>query len=363
MKKKILILANFDDFYNTRKEVVEALLKDYEVNVCYPYGPNIEKFKKMGCIYTKIYIDRRGTNPVKDLLLYCEYKKIIKSYKPDIVLSYSIKPNVYGGFCCRRMRVPYLVNITGLGTALENPGLLQKLTIIMHKVALKKVNTIFVQNKDNEKFFIKNNIMPNKLCLIPGSGVNIDDFSYLDFPLLKEKNFLYIARVMKEKGIDQYLEAAKIIKKEYPASSFHILGFCEEDYIDILKELEEKGVIIYHGLVDDVRTFHKISCCIVHPSFYPEGMSNVLLEACSSGRPVITTNRSGCKEIVDDGKNGYIVQPNDTNSLVIAIRKFLDLSLEKQIEMGKYSREKVMKEFDRSIVIKEYKEKIKKYIE
>ncbi|MFQ6862909.1 MAG: glycosyltransferase family 4 protein [Beduini sp.] len=360
--KKILILANFDDFYNTRKEVVEELVKSYEVNICYPYGLNVEKFKEMGAKYTDITIDRRGKNPIQDIKLFIHYFNIIKKYKPDCVLSYSIKPNIYGGLACRIIKIPYLVNITGLGSALENSGWLQKLTIALHKIALKKAHTIFVQNKENKKFFQRHNINVDALVLIPGSGVNTDDYVYLEYPKTKEKHFLYIARVMKEKGIDQYLEAAAIIKRKYKDTYFHILGFCEEDYKDILKQYQDKNYILYHGLVEDVKKYHKMSCCLIHPSYYPEGMSNVLLEACACGRPVITTNRSGCKEIVDDGKNGYIFQQCNTNDLVEKIEKFLRLSVEEQMQMGVKSRNKVKLEFNRSIIIKQYKIKIKEVL-
>ncbi len=360
--KKVLVLANFDDFYNTRKEVIEELIKEYEVNICYPYGPNVDKFKRMGCKYTDIQIDRRGTNILNDIKLLRNYKRILLNYKPDIVLTYSIKPNVYGGYCCAKYGIPYLANITGLGTALENPGLLQKLAIIMHKLGLRKANTIFVQNEENRDFFMEKNIYSNKLCLIPGSGVNTAEFNYLEYPTGNEKHFLYIARVMKEKGIDQYLEAAKFIKKRYPNTFFHILGFCEEDYKSKLKLLEDEGIIQYHGLVNDVRKFHKISCCTIHPSYYPEGMSNVLLEAASCGRPVITTNRSGCKEIVEDNVTGFIFKKMDSNDLINKIQFFLSKTYFQQKEMGVLARKYVVDNFERKKVIKIYMDMIRENI-
>lgn len=359
MKKKILVLANFDDFYNTRKEVIKELLKEYEINICYPYGPNVEKFKEMGCIYTNINIDRRGVNPLKDLVLLREYKKILTVYKPDVVLTYSIKPNVYGGYWCGKLNIPFLANITGLGTALENPGILQKIAILLHRIGLKKVNTIFVQNEENKQFFIDHNLYSDRLCLIPGSGVNTEEFKYIEYPKGEEKHFLYIARVMKEKGIDEYLEAAKVIKKEYPNAFFHILGFCEEDYKEKLKDLEKQGIIQYHGLVEDVKEYHKFSCCTIHPSYYPEGMSNVLLEACACGRPIITTNRSGCREIVEDGYNGYMFEQKSHKDLIKKIKRFLNLKYEFQKEMGINARVNVTNKFNRNLIIDKYKSKIK----
>ena len=161
---------------------------------------------------------------------------------------------------------------------------------------------------------------------------------------------------MKEKGIDQYLEAAKYIRNKYPNTRFHICGFCEEDYEDILKEYQNQGIIIYHGLLDDVRKILKITHCTIHPTYYPEGMSNVLLESCACARPIITTDRSGCKEIVDDGINGYIIKQKDSNDLIDKIEKFLNLDYEDKKLMGLYARNKVESEFDRNIVVNIYKQ-------
>ena len=163
---------------------------------------------------------------------------------------------------------------------------------------------------------------------------------------------------MKEKGIDQYLEAAKFIRAKHPETRFHVCGNCTREYENILKEQNDNGTVIYHGRISDVVGMHRISCCTIHPTYYPEGMSNVLLESCACGRPIITTNRPGCKEIVENGVSGFLVKQQDSQDLIKIIEKFLSLNREERLKMGLAARQKVEKEFDRNIVIKKYLEAI-----
>jgi glycosyltransferase involved in cell wall biosynthesis len=358
--KKVLILVNHDVvIYNFRKELVERLLKDkYEVYISSPYGERIDELLAMGCKYIEASISRHGTNIIEELKLLSYYKKIIKDVKPDMVLSYTIKPNIYGGMACKSLNVPYIANITGLGTAVENKGIMQKITIILYKIAFKKINCLFFQNTENRQFFIDNNIAVDKHRLIPGSGVNLEYFNVLDYTSDETIEFTFISRIMKEKGIDQYIEAAEYIRNKYPNTRFHICGFCEEAYDDKLKMLQDKGIIHYHGMQRDVREILAKTHCTIHPTYYPEGMSNVLLESSACGRPIITTNRSGCRETVDDGINGYIVEQQSSKDIIEKIEKFLKLSYEDKKNMGLAGRKKVEKEFDRQIVVEAYMDEI-----
>ena len=258
------------------------------------------------------------------------------------------------------LNIPYLANITGLGMAVENSGIMQKISLILYKYAFRKVNCVFVQNEENKQFFINNSIAVDKLNLIPGSGVNLKQFKPLKYPMHNTVNFVFISRIMKKKGIDQYLEAAKYIKNKYPNTEFHICGFCEDNYEGIFKKLESENIIKYHGMVRNVAEVLKDMDCTVHPTYYPEGMSNILLESCACARPIITTDRSGCREVVDDGINGYMIKQKDTKSLINAIEKFMLLPIEKRIQMGLEGRKKVEKEFDRQIVVDKYMEEIEK---
>lgn len=361
---KVLILANNDvGLYNLRKELIEKLLGlKNEVYISLPYGERVNDLINMGCKFLKTEVDRRGTNPIKDFKLLSSYIKILKEVKPDIVLTYTIKPNIYGGIVSRFKKVPYICNITGLGTATENKSIVQRLILFLYRIALKNVKCCFVQNEENLQFLKINKITnEEKYKLIPGSGVNLEHFELLPYPEEKEKiKFLFISRIMKEKGIDQYLDMAKYITKKYKNTEFHILGFCEEKYEEILKELQKEKIIYYHGMQKDVIPFLKESSCLIHPSYYPEGMSNVLLEASASGRPVITTNRSGCREIVEDEKTGFIVNQKDSDDLIKKVERFIKLTREQRKKMGQAARRKVEKEFDRNIVINAYLKEIER---
>ncbi|RHW39561.1 glycosyltransferase family 1 protein [Lysinibacillus yapensis] len=362
--KKIVILSNHHSYtYNFRKEIIQALIdKGFKVWVVMPYGEKVELLEEMGCIFIDVPLDRRGKNPIKDMKLITQYFKIIKDIKPDMVLTYTIKPNLYGGLICRVLGIPYIANITGLSSAIEGKKIMENLIALIYKIAFKKITCVFCQNSENYDYFANNKIVTDKLRLIPGSGVNINHFSLLDYPTSNNINFVFISRIMKEKGIDQFLDAAQFIKKEHPSTNFHILGFCEESYEEKLNEMEKNGVIKYHGMQDDVRKFHEISHCTIHPTYYPEGISNVLLESAASGRPIITTNRSGCREIVENGINGYVVEQQNSEDLIKRIEEFLQLDFEVKKQMGIAGRRKVEQEFDRQIVVNAYIGEIEKQI-
>lgn len=230
--KEVVILSNHHAYtYNFRKEIIERLLEEnYKIYIVLPYGEKVELLKEMGCEFIDLPLDRRGMNPLKDLKLLYNYFKIIKKIRPSAILSYTIKPNVYGGIVSRILKIPFFPNITGLGTAFEKESVLQKILITMYRVAYKNADCIFFQNKENQDFFKQKNISIRKSKLIPGSGVNTEYFSLLPYPNSETIEFVFISRIMKEKGIDQYLEAATYIKGKYPNTQFHVLGFCEEDY-------------------------------------------------------------------------------------------------------------------------------------
>ena len=355
-----MFLVNHDVvIYNFRLELVERLLQDgYQVVISSPYGERIDDLVKLGCEYHEISLSRHGTNPVQELRLISNYKKLLKKVKPDIVFSYTIKPNIYGGMSCQAFGIPYVANITGLGTAVENSGVMQKITVLLYKLAFRKAQRVFLQNRENMDFFRKMNIAVDKLALLPGSGVNLQRFSLLDYPGEETTEFVFISRIMREKGADQYLEAAEYIRAKYPSTRFHVCGFCEQAYEKRLKELQNKGVIEYHGMVRDVRTVIVKTHCTIHPTYYPEGMSNVLLESAACGRPVITTDRSGCREIIDNGSNGFVIKRQNTQDLIEKIEMFLSLPWEQKRAMGVAGRAKVEKEFDRQIVVKKYMDEL-----
>lgn len=344
-----------------RKEVMRAMVeKGYEVYISVPYDKRFDaQMIELGVKIIDTEIDRRGINPITDLKLIKCYKKMVKEIKPNVILSYTIKPNLYGGLASKWGKVPQLVNITGLGTAVENPGILQKFVIALYKCCLKNVRVMFFQNTANMEFCSENGMINGRPELLPGSGVNLSHFTPAEMPEGNVVKFICIGRAMKQKGTGDYLDMAEVIKKEYPHTEFHVLGACDDgEFEERIKIMHAEGTIIYDGVTTDVRPYIQNVHCTVHASYYPEGMSNVLLESCASGRAIITTARPGCGEIVDDGVNGFITRPHDVEDLCNQVRKFLALSQDERADMGKAARSKVEKEFDRQIVVNKYMKEI-----
>lgn len=364
MKRKLAILANNDmGLYHFRKELIQQLVNEnYEVYLMIPYGEMVDKLQEFGCIFYQVSIDRRGTNPVTDLKLFFQFKKLLHAIKPDVVLTYTIKPNIYGGIAARMLNLPYIANITGLGTAIETPGMLQRLTIFLYRIALKKARCVFCQNRANMKFVQEKKIAPEKVRLLPGSGVNLQDFSLQEYPKEPNIRFLFMARIMHEKGVDEFLQAAEFIKNKYSQTEFHICGLCEEgeeEYIEKLKKIENRGIIQYHGMVQDVKRVLKEMHCVVLPSYH-EGMSNVLLEAAATGRPIIASNIPGCRECLRDQESGYLVEPKSTKDLIDKMELFIKMPWENKRTMGLKARKEVEEHFDRQQVIEAYMNEIRK---
>lgn len=355
-QKNILILVNKETtIVNFRLEVVEALVKaGYKVYVSVPDGDRLHEIESVGAEVIRTQFEKNGKNPFKDFSLMLTYKKLIEQTNADLVLTYTIKPNVYGGMAAASKKVPYVANITGLGTAVENGGLMQTLTLTLYRIGFRRISKVFFQNEENRKFFERRNIAVAQHDSLPGSGVNLDKFAPIDYPVDGKTEFAFISRIMKEKGIEQYLDAAIVIKEKYPDTVFHVCGFGDEYYENRMKQLNDERCIVYHGLLNDVRVMLKDVHCVVHPTFYPEGMSNVLLESAASCRPIISTNRAGCREAIDDGVNGYLINERDSEDLIEKIECFLASSYEEKKEMGLRGRTKVEKEFDRNIVVKKY---------
>jgi glycosyltransferase involved in cell wall biosynthesis len=357
---KILILSNNAmGLYKFRKELLEELIsRNNEIYISLPNDEYVPKLQKLGCIFIETHLDRRGTNPIKDLKLLFFYIKTIKHIEPDVVLTYTIKPNVYGGIACRISKIQFMANITGLGTSVENQGLIQKITLGLYKIGLRKANCVFFQNEPNRSFFINKNIVKSKTRLIPGSGVNLEQHNFE--PYLEDDgtiNFLFIGRIMKAKGIDELLEAAKKVKEQHLNVQFDLLGGIEEDYTDRLAEFEKLGIIKYHGQQEDVHSFVKKAHAVILPSFH-EGIANVLLESAASGRPVLASTVTGCIETFDEGLSGFGFEAKNVDSLVKAIIKFINLPYVQKKSMGIAGRRKMENQFDRSIVINAYMEEI-----
>lgn len=349
--------------YNHRLELIEKLtLLGFDVYVAAPRGGEEKKLEAMGVRFIDTHLDTRGKNIINDLRLLQNLIKIIREVTPDVVLTFYTKTNIYGGIACRITKTPYIENITGLGSAMMNGGIMQRVMKLLYKTAVADASNVFFQNRHNVQFFKENNMPVKRSRLLPGSGVSLDRFTTLEYPQDGKIEFCYISRILEEKGFREYIAAAEIIKKKYPGTIFHVIGPCAEEYLSELKEAEADGVIIYHGKSFDIIPFIRRSHCSVFPSYYAEGMANVILESASSGRPVITTSLPGCGEGVDDGVSGYIVKARDVDDLVEKIEKFILLPHALKRQMGLNGRLKMEREFDRNIVVDAYVEEINRIL-
>lgn len=350
--KKILILANNDvGLYKFRKELIQALIDDgNDIYISLPYGKLVDKLIEMGCKFIDTSVDRRGINPIKDFKLILEYKKIVKQIKPDLILTYTIKPNIYGGLISRLYKTPYIVNITGLGTAFYSDSILKKLIVNLYKLSLKKVRYVFFENEGNKQIFINSKIIDDNVCVVMnGAGVNIHEYKFTPIPDSDTIRFIFIGRVMKEKGIDELFNVAKRIKKEYKNVEFDIIGPFEDEYEEDVMQLNKEGIINYYGYQEDVKPFISRSHCLVLPSYH-EGMANVLLEAGAMGRCLIATDIHGCKEAVKCKK--YLCSLKDEESLYECITNYICSNIEEKKLISMELREHIETNFDKYKVVK-----------
>ena len=359
--KNILILVNHDIvIYNFRKELVQCLLRNgYNVWISSPSGERINTLIKMGCNYVETNIERHGMNPFRDLQLFYTYARMINYIRPFIILTYTIKPNIYGSLASYVRHTPCIVNITGLGQTMEGNTVKKKVVIALYKLALKHVRCIFFQNEANKRVFEELNICHGNTKILPGSGVNLEEFSVFPYPPPDTIEFAFIGRVMRDKGINEFLSAAKVISKQYNNVRFHVCGFCEENYENILLDLEKNGIIVYHRMVEDIREILRLVHCTVLPSYH-EGMANSLLETAASGRPIIASDIPGCRETLDDGVTGFKFKVKEVQDLIAVIKKFVELPYQSKVDMGLRARAKMEREFDRKIVIRNYMEEIQR---
>lgn len=356
---KVLILANSaSGLYDFRNELIRRLLQEHEVFISLPDEERVPELAEEGSRVFHTPIDRRGINPVRDIRLFCDYWKLMRRIRPDVVLTYTIKPNIYGGLCCRFLGIPCLANITGLGSAFESDGMVQKIVVFLYKAALKNAACIFFQNRTNEEIFRKFRICGKKTRLVPGSGVNLDRHQFQDYPHEGGRMiFLYVGRVMKEKGMDELLYAARRLHREYPDLLFKLVGSYEDDYKDMITRYEREQILEHINYQKDIIPYYGEASAVLMPSYH-EGMSNVILEASANGRPVLASRIPGCQEGFDDGITGFGFPPKDKEALLDALRKFLGLSYEERAQMGKNARTKMEKEFDRRQVVQTYMEEI-----
>lgn len=349
---RIIILANNDvGLYKFRKELIEELIKDNEVIIALPYGEFVEPLVEMGCKFIHTEINRRGMNPLEDIGLMYKYYHILKEEKPDFVITYTIKPNVYGGLLCRILKIKYAINITGLGSAFENGGLLKTIVTAMNKISCKKAKVVFFENSSNCELFINLKILDQEQAhVLNGAGVNLDKYQVMEYPNNPIIKFLFIGRVMKEKGVDELFDAMRKLVEDGLLCTLDVLGGYEEDYKGIIDKYQKEGWLNYYGFQDDVRPFIKDANCFVLPSWH-EGMANTNLENAASGRPIITSDIPGCKEAVINNISGFLVERKNAQKLYETMCRFISLPNEQMRNMGLAGRTHMETHFDKRDVV------------
>lgn len=351
---KILVVINHSYMlWQMRREMIQRLLDFGEVVISTPFVGHEHDFENMGCRCIEAVFDRHGTDPFQEIKLFSYYRKLIKNERPDLVITYSIKPNIYAGTVCRLAKIPYYANITGLGSAFRNK-LISPFVTVMYRTAVRGAKVVFFENESNARLFRERNIiLPDKMFRLPGAGVNLEQYAYRPYPDESGGlHFLYLGRIMQDKGVAEFLDAAEKLKAELGDEVvFDVAGFYDgEELRERVTQLTKNGVIVFHGFQCDPIPCYTEAHCVVLPSYH-EGMSNVLLESAATGRALITTDIPGCREAVEDGVSGFLIRPEDSDSVYKAMKSFLALTPGEREKMGVRGREIMEKEFDRREVV------------
>lgn len=362
-KNVLFIINDFTTIYHFRMELLRRLVAEgYNVSVAIPDDERNEKLKENGATIYNIPLSRFGTNPLADFKTMLAIRKVLKIVKPAIAFTYTAKPNIYGGMACSLEKVPYIANVTGLGVNFANGNLISKIMLMLQKIGLKKANMVCFQNESNRDLFVQHGIAEKSGKVIPGSGVNLDENFFVEYPNNDVIKFVSTARIRKDKGYDELFDAIKMCKEAGINAEFHVVGWYEDDeYKSVVQQMQDEYGVVFYDYVphDEIHDLMSKFDCLIQPSHH-EGMSNVILEIAATGRPSIVSNIFGCKEAVDDGKTGYIFEVKNSNDLFEKIKKFVALSREEREQMGIDAREFMKENFDRNIVVQTYMDEVYK---
>ena len=367
MKKKVAVISNLSwNLYNFRLSLMKAIRDaGYEVIAIAPYDEYSQKIIDEGFAFHEIKINARGLNPIEDLKTTFEFYKLFKELSPDVICQYTIKPNIYGSLAAQRLKIKMINNISGLGTLFIGNNPIAKVAKMLYRASQHGVERVFFQNREDFEMFTKEGIVNlSQSDILPGSGVDIERFKPKDKSPHPKIRFLHISRMIWEKGIGEYVDAARIIQKKYKNVEFCLLGFLDLNNPraisrEQMEEWVEEGVINYLGTSNNVDEIIATADCVVLPSYYREGTPKTLLESGSSGKPIITTDNVGCRDVVEHGVNGFLCKTRSVDDLVEKIEMFLALTKEERTEMGIQSRRKIKNEFNEQIVINKYLEILK----
>ena len=366
-KIKVVIALNTAwNLVNFRAGLIRALVAGgYEVVAVAPSDEYAPRLAELGCRFVALPMDNKGTHPGRDLLLFFRFLKLLRRERPDVFLGYTVKPNVYGSLAAHVLGIPVVNNIAGLGAVFIRDNWLTRLVRLLYKTALSRSRHVFFQNDEDLRLFVEQGLVaPGKVSRLPGSGVDLSTFRYTPMQPLDNRpfRFLLVARLLWDKGVGEYVEAARMVLRQYPTAKFQLLGFLDVKNPTAVSSAqmsawEEEGVVEYLGVADDVKPYLIAADCVVLPS-YREGVPRSLLEAAAIGRPIVTTDAVGCRDAVDDGMNGLLCRTNDAGDLAEKLLHMIEMSPENRELMGQAGRRKMEREFDEKIVIGRYLEVI-----
>lgn len=366
MSAKVVIALNTAwNLVNFRSGLIKALVaQGYEVVAVAPEDEYASQLHTLGCRYLPLPMDNKGTHPGRDLLLLARFSRLMRSQKPDVFLGYTVKPNVYGSLAAHALQIPVINNVAGLGTVFIKGGWLNQLVSGLYRIALSRSARVFFQNEDDRQLFISGGLVSESVTdRLPGSGVDLSKFQPTPLPARHTVRFLLIARMLWDKGVGEYVEAARLLKQRGIHAECCLLGFLDVQNPAAIsrKQMDDwvaEGVVRYLGVSDNVREEISQADCVVLPSFYREGTPRTLLEAAAMARPIVTTDSVGCRDVVDDGVNGYLCKPKDASDLADKMERIVSMSPAEREAMGQRGREKVERQFDEEIVIRKYLEAI-----
>ena len=358
---RIAIVLNTSwNIYNFRKGLIKSFIdQGHEVIAIAPKDNYSERLIEMGCEYYPVKMDSRGINPLKDLGLIYELFSLYRKSKPDVILHFTVKPNIYGTIAASLLGKPVINNVCGLGTAFIRRGIITRIVYSLYKISFRFSRKVFFQNWQDCKLFIRKNLVTSKKTeVIPGSGIDLAQFRPSNKQSEDGFTFLMISRIIRDKGVLEYVDAIRSFKARHPHIHFQLLGQkdpCHKHGIDpnLVDEWAESGLLEYLGTTDDVQSVIKEADCVVLPS-YREGTPRTLLEAASMSKPVITTNTPGCNNVVTDNFNGFLCRVKDSEDLAEKLEQMYNLPEDQREKMGQNGRTKMENEFDENIIINRY---------
>ena len=369
---RIVICSNTAwSLYNFRRSLIRALVADgFEVVAVAPEDEYTERLWRVGCRYVSMPMDNKGTSPARDLGLLIRLRNLLARERPVAYLGYTIKPNIYGALAAQSLGIPVINNVAGLGAVFVRSTWLTLVAKLLYRLALSRSRRVFFQNREDRSLFVSERLVrETQTGLLPGSGANLAHFAPSPSRAPDgQLRFLLLARMLWDKGVGEFINAARLVQQTHPEARFQLLGFLDVQNpaaIDrsVVESWVAEGIVEYLGNTDDVRPYLAAADCVVLPSYYREGVPRSLIEAAAMAKPIITTDWSGCREVVDNGENGLLVAPRDVCSLAKAMTAFCDFPSGRRAEMGVASRRKAVREFDETVVVDCYRKEIAAILE